>query len=190
VAQVFKLNVCGDALALSVKRAGLVVVLGPVLLLVVPGNADAQRIVKWVDAQGQVHYSDHAPAGQDAEAVAIHVAPGQPPPAVKPAASVAVRGSASAATAGGKDPAANAASEQQRRWEEQQEAAQAAKVQADKDIVDRCNRGRETYCDEGAEAIRQHERFRAEQQYNDAVTARQQRAQRGIPSPAPRPPPD
>jgi hypothetical protein len=186
----FKWNVGRDALALSVKRAGLVVALGPVLLLVAPGNADAQRIVKWVDAQGQVHYSDHAPTGQDSEEVAIRVAPRQPAPAVKPAARAAVTGNTSAATPGGKDSAANAASEQQRRWDEQQEAAQAAKIQADKDIVDRCNRGRETYCDEGAEAIRQHERFLAAKQYNDAVTARQERAERGIRSPAPRPPPE
>jgi hypothetical protein len=38
---VFELNVYRDRLALSVKRAGLVVALGPVLLLVAPGNADA-----------------------------------------------------------------------------------------------------------------------------------------------------
>jgi hypothetical protein len=48
--------------------------------------------------------------------------------------------------------------EQNRRWAEQQGAAEEATAKADEDIVANCKRARDIYCNEGADAIRQHEK--------------------------------
>ena len=37
------------------------------------GIAGAQNFVNWVDAQGQTHFSDHAPTGPETEAVPVNV---------------------------------------------------------------------------------------------------------------------
>jgi hypothetical protein len=50
--------------------------LATLLVGLTPGYAGAKGIVRWVDAQGQVHYSDHAPTDQDSEVIGIHAAPG------------------------------------------------------------------------------------------------------------------
>ena len=82
-----------------------------------------------------------------------------------------------------------AAKEQQRRWDEQAKAAAAASLKADKELIAQCKANRETYCNQSADAIRKQEHMIAEIQYADAVTHRQELADRGIYTPAPPPPP-
>lgn len=161
------------------------------LLLCAGTGARGQSIVKWVDAQGQTHYSDHAPTGQEAEAVSVHAPRPSAPVASAVTSDVGVgrSGTAPVSTTANETAAARDA-EQKRRWAEQQEAAEEAKAKADEDIVAKCNRARDIYCNEGADAIRQHEKALAEIQYADAISARQERISRGLPAgPMPQPPP-
>jgi hypothetical protein len=140
------------------------------LLLFTGSRARSQSIVKWVDAQGQTHYSDHAPTGQETKVVSVHVS--RPGVAAAPAESAAAR-----------------EAEQRRRAAEQQAAVEEAKAKADEDVVAKCKRSRDVDCNEGADAIRQHEKTLAEIQYADAITARQERVSRGLPpGPMPQPP--
>lgn len=158
----------------------------------VPMSATAQQIVKWTDEQGQIHFSDHAPPGQNATNVIVQKAPQGT--AVGPQTqgntymSGAGRTSAPAPDSEAERRAA-AAKEQQRRWDEQNKAAEAARLKADKDLIDQCKANRETYCSQSADGIRKQEHMIAEMQYADAVTRRQELADRGISTPAPRPPP-
>ena len=172
-------------------------------------TATAQQIVKWTDEQGQVHFSDHAPPGQNATHVVVEKAPNSTPPAATvplataPAAiigqptqgnsSVRRWGLAAESSRAAADSEvarrAAAAKEQQRRWDEQNKAAAAARLKADQDLIAQCKANRETYCNQSANAIRKQEHTIAEMQYLDAVTHHQELADRGISSPPPRPPP-
>jgi len=155
--------------------------LSALLCLTAPGFAGAQKIVKWVDAQGQTHYSDHAPSGQEAAPVSLHLPPRTSAPAVP------VTTSRTTAVARFTDGAAKAArdiggareAEEERRQAERREAESDAKVQADKDLVARCNQAREDYCDQGADTIRQRDATRSDIQYGNAISARQERISRG-----------
>lgn len=51
------------------------------VLMVVLGSAQAGKVYKWVDENGQVHYSSQKPPGQDAETVKIRKGPKVQPPA-------------------------------------------------------------------------------------------------------------
>jgi hypothetical protein len=82
-----------------------------------------------------------------------------------------------------------AAQEQQRRWDEQNRATAAAQAKADKELIAQCKANRETYCNQSADGIRQQEHTIALMQYADAVTHRQQLADRGIYTPPPPQPP-
>ena len=129
----------------------------PVLALLacalVPAPALAQKIVKWTDANGQVHYSDHAPADQGATAVSVQSAP-----------------RAAESDAAAKDEAYRArlqrnaeidASLARERMEgsvrrAQQEAKNRAAVShkdAEKQGVAECNARHETYCNNGLAGI-------------------------------------
>lgn len=167
----------------------LCAVVGALLLFTGPG-VRGQSIVKWVDAQGQTHYSDHSPMGQETEVVSVHVS--RPRVAAPAAASnvVTVRSTTAPVLAPANESAAARDAEQRRRLAEQQAAAEEAKAKADEDVVAKCQRSRDIYCNQGADAIRQHEKALAEIQYADAVTARQERVSRGLPpGPMPQPPP-
>jgi Domain of unknown function (DUF4124) len=162
----------------------------------VPTSATAQQIVKWTDDQGQIHFSDHAPPGQNATNVVVQKAPKSTAPstAVRPQTqgnSYVSGAGAASAPASDSEAARRAAAEkeQQRRWDEQNKAAAAARLKADKDLIAQCKANRETYCNQSADAIRKQEHMIAEMQYLDAVNHHQDLADRGISSPAPRPPP-
>lgn len=164
--------------------------LGALLCLMAPELAGAQKIVKWVDAQGQTHYSDHAPSGQEAAPVSLHLPPRTSAPAVPVATSKATavaRGTDGAAKSA-RDTAAAREAEDERRQAERREAESDAKAQADKELVARCNQAREDYCDQGADTIRQRDATRADIQYGNAISARQERISRGQ-APGALPPP-
>lgn len=178
---------------LNTSRAAYAVVCGPLLCLLASGIASAQSIVKWVDAQGQTHYSDHAPTGQETEPVSVHVSrahPASTAPAATSGAGAVGRSTAATPTTTAKDTAAAREAEEEQRRAERQEAAETAKAQADKDLVAKCNQAHEIYCNQGADTIRQRETTRAEIQYADAISARQDRISRGLrPGAMPPPPP-
>lgn len=185
-----KLNTPLDASESSVPRAGFAAALGTLLWLMAPGIAGAQNIVKWVDAQGQTHYSDHAPTGQDTEAVSVHVSQPRPVSAAATANVVAIRRTTAVTPTTANDTAAAREAEEEQRRAERQEAAEAAKAQADKDLIARCNQAHEIYCNKGADTIRQRDKIQAEIQYNDVISARQDRISRGLlPGALPPPPP-
>lgn len=125
-----------------------------------PLIASAEGIVRWVDDKGQVHYSDHAPPGSSPASV-VHAAA---PPA-DPAAAAALGHAldtagapedGAAATAAVPDPAALS----RKRQAEQQRIAEDLRKKSDQAAVARCREQHETYCNQGAEAIRQHDKMR------------------------------
>jgi hypothetical protein len=148
----------GDPLMfkLNTSRAAYAVVCGPLLCLLASGIASAQSIVKWVDAQGQTHYSDHAPTGQETEPVSVHVSRAHPASAAPAATSGAVavgRSTAATPTTTAKETAAAREAEEEQRRVERQEAAETAKAQADKDLVAKCTQAHEIYCNLGARPV-------------------------------------
>lgn len=177
-----KLNTHGDASQPAVLRARFAAAVGTLIWLMAPSIAGAQNIVKRVDAQGRVHFSDHAPSGQDTETVAVHVSRSHaaPTPPAAMSSAIVTRSSSAAAPTASPNSAAAREAEQQQRWAEQREAAEAAKAQADKDLVAKCNQAHEIYCNQGADTIRQRDTTRAAIQYGDAISARQDRISRGL----------
>ena len=161
----------------------------------VPALTTAQQIVKWTDEQGQIHFSDHAPPGQNATHVVVPPAPKSVPPSnVAPSrgnsyGTRSTAGSGQTAPDSEAERRAAAAKEQQRRWDEQKKAAAEARLKADKAVLAECQANRETYCNQSADAIRKQEHMIAEMQYADAVTRQQELADRGIHTPPPVPPP-
>jgi hypothetical protein len=163
-------------------------------------TATAQQIVKWTDEQGQVHFSDHAPPGQNATHVVVEKPPKSTPPPAPADQQTQANSSSTRRWSTSHEPGeaapdseaarrAAAAQAQQRRWDEQNKAAAAARQKADQDLIAQCKANRETYCNQSANAIRKQEHTIAEMQYLDAVTHHQELADRGISSPPPRPPP-
>lgn len=161
-----------------------------------PTPAAAQQIVKWTDESGQVHYSDHAPPGATAAKVAVEKAPKAPETAIASQAT-APPAVTSQSDGSGLSPAAQAihAADEARRREtadrekRYRDAQAAAFKQEDKQAIDRCNANRETYCKQGADAIREKEQFRANMEYANAATERDRLADRGIHTPYPGQPP-
>lgn len=155
-----------------------------------PTPTAAQQIVKWTDASGQVHYSDHAPPGATAANIAVQKAPKAPETGLsRPATAPTVV--APQTNESGLSPAAQAmhAADEARRQEtadrekRYRDAQAAAAKQEDKQAVDRCNANRETYCKQGADAIREREQFRANLEYANAATERARLSDRGIHTP-------
>jgi len=185
---------------LSKRNSTLLTVVGALCAQVLISTpTTAQQIVKWTDAEGQIHFSDHAPPGQTATNVVVQKAP-KTVPLPNPAAPRPVDSRYGAQSGAGSGPGqtatdseaarrALAAQEQQRRWDEQNKAAAAARLKADQAVIAECKANRETYCNQSADAIRKQEHTIAEMQYADAVTHRQELADRGIYTPPPPPPP-
>lgn len=165
--------------------------IGALLCMMAAGIAGAQTIVKWVDAQGQIHYSDHAPTGQETEAVPVRVSRPRPISAAPapPSSAVAIGRTTAQNLASAKDEVAQRQAEEERRRVERQ-AADAAKAQADQDLIAKCNQAHEIYCNQGSDAIRQRAAIQAQIQYADAISGRQERISRGArPGAMPQPPP-
>ena len=158
--------------------------------------AMAQQIVKWTDESGQVHYSDHAPPGAATAKVAIQKAPAAPEtdPASPATAPAVITSQSNGSELSPAAAAIHAADEARRREtadrEKRYRDAQAAALkQADKETMDRCNANRETYCKQGADAIREREQFRANMEYANAANERAKLADRGISTRYPGEPP-
>jgi hypothetical protein len=174
----------------TLRYSSVASVLATLFGLMASTMAGAQSVVKWVDAQGQTHYSDHAPSGQDIETVSVHVSRPRFAPAISTSTILPVHKSTSATPTASNEAAAARAAEEEQRQAERREAEETSKAQADKDLIARCNQARETYCNQGADTIRQRETTRAEIQYGDAISARQDRISRGLrPGVLPPPPP-
>lgn len=161
-----------------------------------PTPAAAQPIVKWTDESGQVHYSDHAPPGVTAANVAVQKAPRALEPSVARPATVplVVTRQANESELSPAAQAIHAADEARRRETAEREkryrdAQAAAMKQEDKQAVDRCNANHETYCKEGADAIREREQLRVLMEYADVAAERDRLAGRGIQTPYPGEPP-
>lgn len=146
-----------------------VLALGLLAYAGMPALAGAQ-VVKWTDANGQVHYSDHAPADQGAVAVPIVKTPKAPP---------ARRASTRAATVdnspvkdGDYTPEMKALMERQRQDALERDADRKRYEQSlkepnkkwEQDVVASCKARRETYCNKGAQYIMREEHFRALEQ--------------------------
>jgi Domain of unknown function (DUF4124) len=151
-----------------------------------PTPAAAQQIVKWTDESGQVHYSDHAPSGATAVKVAVQKAPMAPEADIaNPARTQIVVTPQTNGSELSPAEAMRAADEARRResadrQQRYRDTQAAALKQADKETLDRCNANRETYCKQGADAIREREQFRANLEYANAAIQRDKLADRGI----------
>ncbi len=153
----------------------------------------AQNIVKWTDENGQVHYSDHAPPGTTSVGVALPKAP---------RVTETPRSTATKLLVGGDNPVAGgtrqnsdmderttranvAERELAARQQRYRDAQAAADKKADKETLDNCKANRETYCNKGADAIREREQLNASMQYGAAIDERSRLAERGIRVPKP-----
>jgi hypothetical protein len=135
----------------------------PVLVCALAAVSAQAGVVKWKDANGQIHYGDRAPDGITADTVHVSAAP-TPRPAPE------------AAQAPGIQPNANMVGEKQRTPADERQAhseeadrgitegmAAAAKFQREvearnnKELIAKCKAARETYCDKGADAIRKQQ---------------------------------
>jgi hypothetical protein len=143
----------------------LTVALGAMLLTATA--AQAQRIHRWVDEKGVVHYTDHPPPDSTrAEIIADIPKSNRPPP---PPAAVAVPGN---------DPRAAAGTAQDRTADDRQRAAkqkreeETRKKAADQQLVDSCKARRDTFCGQGADTIRSKDVEKAWHQYDVAMSGR------------------
>jgi hypothetical protein len=173
------------------RISGSAALVALVVFAVAPGIAAAQKVVRWVDSQGQVHYSDHAPPEARAEVVNdLPKTPPVPAPAPEPPR---IQGEAPdfrqpydpnevigsdkygrKITRGqdDKEQAARASAHQQQqdklaaeRAKAQADAAQK-KLQDDRQLMADCKTRRETFFDQGLEAVRRAEAERAWHQYD------------------------
>jgi hypothetical protein len=125
----------------------------------------AQHIVKWTDANGQVHYSDHAPENQSTVAVSIPKAPRTVAPAAAPAAAGPVVADPFAARNAEISAMLEREHEEARKRDEARQRQLreiAAKKRQDDERIARCNANRETYCNDGVAGIERGERERQE----------------------------
>jgi hypothetical protein len=142
------------------------------ILLSLCASAMAASVQKWTDANGQVHYGDAPPPGSSTQSVRVNAtrpssnpqpAYVPPPTAQKPAPFRSIAEETQAHN-----------DEVNRRNRETLAAMGAAQARTqarnDKELVDKCNASRNSYCDQGANAIRQ-------QNYNHELA--QQAAQSG-----------
>ncbi len=150
----------------------------PVTLLALSSTLALAGVVKWVDANGQVHYGDRPPDGASTNTVQVKVQP-----AGRPVTPV------NAPTAD--DPPANMVGEKQRSIADERQAhsdevdrrnaegmaamaraARATEERNNKDLIAKCKAARETYCDKGADEIRrkqyEHDSAQADAQMDAA----------------------
>lgn len=141
-------------------------VLALLALACAPGLALAQKIVKWTDANGQVHYSDHAPTDQNAVAVNVPKSPPPPPPKPKPVVPVQTDEDAAlnaqADAAHQKYLADEAARKKQ--YADDKKRQEDWQKKYDQSVVDRCKANHETYCNKGAKGIQDEEWLRGVKQ--------------------------
>jgi len=183
----------GAALALSSVLLGLVAL--------TPAVTTAQQVFKWTDENGQVHYSDHAPPGQTTTNLALPKAPKPSTPVNAPGAGSPGAADNSSRNQHERTPQQAAQGESEadrdRRQSEENKKRMFAKLRAnqeaadkaaDKAVIDECKANRETYCKGGADQIRERENFKANLQWAQAQDRHDELANRGIYTPAPRPP--
>jgi hypothetical protein len=166
-----------------------------------PAPATAQQLYKWTDEQGQVHYSDHAPAGQATTNVPLPKAAKVSKPAGGPSTSPPY---AADVDENGRTPqqAAQAEAEReamrkskadrladeereaderdrmrQNKIDEERRAAQsylaqqASKKTADQAKIAECKANHETYCFGNADRIRQAEQAQAQERAHEWALA-------------------
>lgn len=119
-----------------------------------PAPLLAQKIVKWTDAKGQVHYSDHAPVDQSATPVAVQSAP-------RATESDAAAREAATRARLERNAEIDETLARERREGNVRRAEQAASSRAaargkeyEKQKVAECNAQRQLYCDNGLAGIR------------------------------------
>jgi len=180
------------------------------LALALAPAASVAQVFKWTDDQGQVHYSDHAPAGQTGASVALPKVPkaSKPVPTttpqnIPPGYSVDPYGHV--VDEDGNTPQYNAEAEAIRKREEQagrdrtkafedsaRRSAQAradAQAAADKALIAQCRANHETYCSNNADKVREGMNRQNMEQYSNALSQHDALMQQGISTPRPSPPP-
>lgn len=116
----------------------------------------AAGVLKWTDANGQVHYGDSPPPGLNTQSVRVDA----PPPSRNPAPVAAPVPAQKAA------PFRSIADERQAHIDEVEKrnregmaalvaARDRTQAQNDKALLDKCRSARNSYCDEGVNAVRQ-----------------------------------
>jgi hypothetical protein len=161
----------GASLFASVA-ALLVAVLTPLSVL-------SEGIVRWVDDQGHVHYSDHAPAGH----TPVSSVTSAPPPSA-PATPAESQSQGNSGGNGGSNSGGPTEADLATQWELSHRAEQAQKNQAsqrqamadsqkamkdkvDQAVIAHCKADHENYCNQGADSIRQHEKWQLMSQCAD-----------------------
>jgi Domain of unknown function (DUF4124) len=140
----------------SIRRIAVNLVLS-VAVLAQAGQLPAAAVQKWTDANGEVHYGDAPPPGTSTERVRVNA----PPPSRNPAPVVSTPAPSQQPA-----PLRSIADERQAHIDEVEKrnregmaamAAAQARTQTlnDKVLVDKCRSSRNSYCDEGVNAIRQ-----------------------------------
>jgi hypothetical protein len=169
-------------------------------VLLMATAAHAQRIHRWVDASGQVHYSDRAPAGAKAVVIAEIPKSAPPPNAGGAAAAVGERPSQDAR----QPPDVSETSRQIRTWplsdyqiererrqeRERQDMKKFSELMrrrkikpgsSNDSLQSQCRRRRESYCGQGDAAIGRADNERAWKQYEQADRMHRDAARTGTP---------
>jgi hypothetical protein len=113
-------------------------------------------VQKWTDANGEMHYGDAPPPGANTQSVRVNATPPSRNPAPVPAPAAASKPAPFRSIADETQAHIDAVEKENRQGMAAMAAAQA-RTQGlnDKALVDKCRTGRNSYCDQGADAIRQ-----------------------------------
>jgi hypothetical protein len=135
------------------------------VLLLMATAAQAQRIHRWVDESGVVHYTDHPPPDSTrAEIIADIPKSNRPPP---PPAAVPAN-----ETKGEPGAAKDRTPDDRQRAADRKKAEDAMRKAADEQTVSSCKARRDTFCGGGADVIRKKEAEKAWHQYDIEVQGR------------------
>jgi hypothetical protein len=113
--------------------------------VIIPGGASADQVYKWVDRNGETHYSDHPPADQSTTTVSVRKIA-----APAPAAPRSFSGVPSASAYAGNGVSGYGDPEVLRRSREQQQRMNTATANqgkaTDQQLIDACKAQRDTDC--------------------------------------------
>jgi Domain of unknown function (DUF4124) len=118
----------------------------------------AAGVQKWTDAEGNVHYGDAPPPGAATQSIRVNAPPPgrNPAPAPQPVPAAAQNPSSARSVADERQAHIDEVNRRNREGMTAMAEAQA-RTQAlnDKALLDKCRAQRNSYCNEGADAIRQ-----------------------------------
>jgi hypothetical protein len=136
-------------------------------MLLIATAAQAQRIHRWVDDKGVVHYTDHPPPDSTRAEIIADIPKSNRPPPPPVTASVPTHESR-----------AGSGSEKDKSAADRQGGANRKQIEetykkaADQRLVDSCKARRDTFCGGGADVIRKKEAEKAWHQYDLEMSGR------------------